>query len=342
MKALVFHGNNDLRYEDVFYAPPGPGEVKIRVKAAGVCGSDVHGYLGITGRRLPPMVMGHEFAGVVEQLGPGVEMVKAGDRVAVFPFGFDGTCPTCMAGNFTMCETRVLYGVLSDNGAFADYVNVRVGACIKLDDSVSFEEGCMIEPLTVAYHAVTHLRDEDLAGKAVFVVGAGTIGQLTIACVAMKKPSMLIVSDLSDARLAVAKKMGATHTVNPASADAVETVRSLAGGKGADAAFEAVGASVTVRQAMSALRNYGKAVWIGNSQKIVEVNMQEVVTRELSIFGTNAFSLGTFMTTAELINTRQIDVTPLISHVAPMRDGPALFAKLAKDPGDWIKVVLTN
>lgn len=342
MKALVFHGNNDLRYEDIFYAPPGPGEVKIRVKAVGICGSDVHGYLGITGRRLPPMVMGHEFAGVVEQLGPGVEMVKPGDRVACFPFGFDGTCPTCRSGNFTMCENRVLYGVLADNGALADYLNVTEGTCIKLADTVSFEEGCMVEPLTVAYHAVSHLRDEDLAGKAVFVVGAGTIGQLTAACVAMKKPALLAVSDLSESRLGVARKMGATHTLNPAGTDAAEAVRAITDGKGADAAFEAVGATATVRQAMSALRPHGKAVWIGNSQKIVEVNMQEVVTRELSIFGTNAFSLETFMKAAEFINTRQVDVTPLISHVAPMRDGPALFARLANDPGDWIKVVLTN
>lgn len=342
MQALVYHGPNQLRYEKVPDPIPKKGEVKLRVKAVGICGSDVHGYLGLTGRRIPPMIMGHEFSGVVEELGPEVSGVRVGDRVAGFPFGFDGTCPTCQRGDFTHCENRILYGVLTDNGANADYLSVTQGGCIPLAEQVSFAEGALIEPLTVGYHAVSHVPDAKLAGKTIFLVGAGTIGLMTLACLKMKNPAQIIVSDLGANRLRVAKQMGADHVLDPKAVDVVAKVRDLTHGLGADVVFEAVGASVTVQQAMSALRPEGTAVWIGNNQKMVEVNMQEVVTRELTILGTNAFSLNTFKTAADLVNSGRVNVKPLLSHQAPMGEGAKIFAQLAKDPGEWIKVVLVN
>ncbi len=342
MKALRYHGPNQLRYEDVPDVSPRAGEVKIRVRAVGVCGSDVHGYLGITGRRIPPMTMGHEFSGEVEQVGGGVTNVKPGDRVACFPFGFDGTCDTCKRGDFTMCENRITYGVLEDDGAFADYLAVTSGTCLKLADHVSFEEGALIEPLTVSYHAVNRLPESHIAGKTVALIGTGTIGLLTLACIKMKNPARLIVSDLGDNRLAVAKSMGADYVFNPRRDDVPAKMLELTDGVGADTVFEAVGATKTVQTAMSSLRRNGYAVWIGNSERFVEVNMQEVVTRELTITGTNSISLADFTKAAELINAGKVNVKPIISETLAMAEGPAVFKKLAEDPGDWIKVVLVN
>jgi Threonine dehydrogenase and related Zn-dependent dehydrogenases len=342
MKALRYHGPKELRYEDVPDVSPRSGEVKLRIRAVGICGSDVHGYLGITGRRIPPMTMGHEFSGEIVELGEGVDGLTVGDRVACFPFGFDGTCDTCRRGDFTLCENRILYGVLTDDGAFADYLCVTQGTCIKLADSVSFEAGSLIEPLTVAYHATGRIPADMIRGKNVLLVGAGTIGLMTLLCLKKRGAAQILVSDLGDSRLELAKRMGATHVFNPSRDDVPAKAFELTGGMGVDAAFEAVGATPTVQAAMSSLRRGGMAVWIGNSQKIIEVNMQEVVTRELTITGTNAFSLETFKEAARMINDGEVDVSPIISRVAPMAEGVELFRTLAENPGDLIKVVLGN
>ena len=342
MKALRYFGPNEMRYEEIPDVSPKNGEVKVRVHAVGICGSDVHGYLGITGRRIPPMTMGHEFSGEIVELGSGVTKLKVGDRIAGFPFGFDGTCPTCQRGDFTMCENRITYGVLEDDGACADYLCVTEGACIKLSDNVSFEEGALIEPLTVAYHATGRYPEHYIKDKTVVLIGAGTIGLMTLLCLKRRGAKTIIVSDLSESRLKLAKQLGATHTANAKSDDIVAMVMDMTNNVGADAAFEAVGASPTVKTAMSTLRRGGNAVWIGNSHKFIEVNMQEIVTRELTVTGTNAFSLDTFKAAAAMVNDGSLSVKPLISKTAPMAEGADMFRKLADDPGDWIKVVLVN
>ena len=341
MKGLVYHGPNILRYEDVPDVAPGGGEIRIRPKAVGICGSDVHGYLGLTGRRTPPMIMGHEFSGIVEELGAGVSGFAPGDRVTAYPVWFCEECGPCRQGNVHLCDRRRQYGVLTENGAFADFLNVPAKCCFKLADNVSFEVGSLMEPLAVAYRAVGRAGRERIAGKKVFMVGTGTIGLLALACVRLYDPEMIIVSDLSDSRLAVAKKMGATHVVNPSREDAAEAVGKLTG-CGADTAFEAVGAGPTVQQAMAALRQGGTAVWIGNNKPMIEVNMQQIVARELTVFGSFLYNFEEFRTVVGLLNDGRIDAEPMLSKVAPMCEGPAMFEKLAKDPGDWIKVILTN
>ena len=341
MKGLVYHGPNILRYEDVADVKPAAGEVKLKPMAVGICGSDVHGYLGLTGRRTPPMIMGHEFSGVIEELGAGVTGFKPGDRVTAYPVWFCEECGPCKQGNVHMCEGRRQYGVLTENGAFADSLCVPAKCCFKLEDHVSYETGSLMEPLAVAYRAVGRAGRERIKGKKVFMVGTGTIGLLALACVKLYEPEMIIVSDLSDSRLEVAKKMGATHVVNPSREDVVDSVRKLTV-CGADTAFEAVGAAPTVQQAMSSLRQGGTAVWIGNNKPMIEVNMQEIVTRELTVFGSFLYNFDEFKTVVGLLNEGKINADPMLSKIAPMCEGPAMFEKMAKDPGDWIKVVLTN
>ncbi|MCL2000306.1 MAG: alcohol dehydrogenase catalytic domain-containing protein [Planctomycetes bacterium] len=342
MKGLVYHGPEQLSYEEVADISPGSGEVKIRVKAVGICGSDLHGYLGITGRRIPPVIMGHEFSGIVEEVGSGVTGFRPGDRVAPFPVIFCGRCGPCKRGDVHLCEKRRLFGVLTENGAMADFICAPANGCFRLEDKVSFETGSLMEPLAVSYRAVGRISRGQIEGANVFLVGAGTIGLLTLACAKLLNPARIIVSDLSDIRLEIAKCLGATHVVNPAKASAVEEVKRLTGGAGADVAFEAVGATPTVQQAMGGLRQGGTAVWIGNNKPMIEINMQEIVTRELAVFGTYLYNFADFTKAVELLNSGTIEAGPIVSKTAPMREGAAMFAKMAKDPGDLIKVVLVN
>ena len=341
MKALVYYGPEDLRLADIADLKPAPGEALIRVRACGICGSDVHGYLGITGRRLPPMVMGHEFSGEVAEVGQGVTDINVGDRVAPYPVIFCGNCEPCRQGNVHVCLNKKALGVLECNGAMAEYVCIPAKLLFKLADNVSYEIGSLVEPMAVSYRGVNHAGD--LTGKNVLVVGAGTIGLLTTSLVKMRNPARIFVSDLSDTRLGVAKKMGADHVINPSRDDMSAIIKENTRAAGVDVAFEAVGATPTVQQAMASLRVGGTAVWIGNSAKMINVNMQEIVTRELQVVGTFLYTFKEFGDVVGLLNDGKLNVGPMISLKVPMMErGVELFAQLAKDPGPLIKVILNN
>jgi 2-desacetyl-2-hydroxyethyl bacteriochlorophyllide A dehydrogenase len=338
MKALMYYGPNELKVADMADPQPAAGEALLRVKSVGICGSDVHGYLGLTGRRLPPMVMGHEFAAEVAELGKGATGVKVGDRVAAYPVVFCDDCVQCRQGNRHMCLNKRAFGVLDCNGAMAEYICAPTKILFKLADPVSYDIGSLMEPLAVACRAVNHAGD--LAGKTVMVVGAGTIGLLIAALVKNRGAAKIVVSDLANSRLEVAKKMGADLTINGATENLAETIRAETGG-GVDVTLEAVGATPTVQQAMSCLKLGGTAVWVGNSAKMVNMNMQEVVTRELKVVGSFLYSYDEFAEVAGLLNTGKLDLEHLISLRVPMFEkGPEMFAKLAKDPGPLIKVIL--
>lgn len=330
MKALRYLGPNVLEVQDVSRPEPGAGEVLLRVGACGICGSDVHGYLGLTGRRTPPMTMGHEFSGTVAAVGEGVTRLQPGDRVAPYPVEFCGNCGFCSAGKTNLCADKRQYGVLTVDGAFAEYLCVREDLCFPIADGVSFAQASMMEPLAVAYHAVKTAGD--LKGKRVLIVGAGTIGLLALLCCRIAEPKEILVSDLSAERRELALKLGADAAVDP-----VTEAEKLAD---VDVAFEAVGAGASVRSAMAALRIGGTAVWIGNNKPMIELNMQQVVTRELKIRGSFLYDMEDFGTVVDLINQGTLDVSGLISREIPLEDAPAAFRQLAEDPGGLIKVVV--
>jgi L-iditol 2-dehydrogenase len=340
MKALVYHGPEDLRWEEIEDVRPGKDEVLIKVKACGICGSDVHGYLGITGRRIPPMAMGHEFAGSIEEVGEEVTTVKVGDRVAPYPVLYCGECEFCKQGKPHICLNKKAYGVLECNGAMAEYICMPAKLMFKLSDNVSYNVGSMMEPMAVAYRGVNNAGD--LSGKKILIVGAGTIGMLVLAIVKMRNPAKVFVSDLSDSRLSVAKEMGADFVINPSKDNLEDIIKIETNGMGVDVALEAVGATPTVQQAMASLKLGGTAVWIGNSAKMVNINMQEVVTRELKVFGTFLYTLEEFGEVVDILNSGKLNVEPMISLVEPMEKGVELFKRLAKDPGPLIKVILTD
>ena len=238
------------------------------------------------------------------------------------------------------CLNKRAFGVLDVDGAFAEYICVPAKCCFSISDTVSFSVGSLFEPLAVAYRSVQHAGE--LEGKTVLIVGAGTIGLLALACVKRKKAGRIILSDLSSHRLTVAGEMGADAVINPGCEDFKARILEETGGKGVDAAIEAVGAGPTVQQAMTALRFGGRAVWIGNNRPTIEVNMQEIVTRELSVQGSFLYGYDEFKVVSGMVNRGEIHPEPLISKTISLKEAPAYFEKLAKAPGDMIKVVVVN
>lgn len=336
MKALVYEGAWKMPIREVPVPELDPDEVLIAVDSVGICGSDVHGYRGTTGRRKPPIIMGHEFSGRVDTLGTNVEGYKSGDRVIAQPLRTCGVCDNCKAGFPNICANRDILGV-NLNGAYADYVKVHKNMIFHLPEEMDFTQGSLVEPLAVAMRAVNQT-DFQLS-ESVMIIGAGTIGLLTILAARMKGAAKIIVSDMNEHRLAMAEKLGADLIVNVTKEDPIEVVRSVTGGKGAAAVIEAVGISATANQSLFVVRNGGHVTWIGNSDPEVTINMQQIVTRELTLRGTYGFNKE-FEYAIEAVKSGLIDPTILVEETASLTDGPRIIDDLASGKSDLIKVIL--
>jgi L-iditol 2-dehydrogenase len=324
MQALVMTKINELRILEV--PDPRleePEDVLIRVKAAGICGSDLHGYTGQTGRRTPPLIMGHEATGVVVATGSAVDDLIAGTPVAIHPIDRRGT--------------KRLMG-MDAPGAYAPYVVWPASNLHRLPDSVSFEAGSLAEPLAVAVHATRRAGLDDVTSA--LVVGAGPIGLLVASILKHRGVGWVAVTDLSEERLRVARELGVDVTLNPSEEDTTAAIWSMTGGKGVDVAFEAVGIGPTVAQAHAAVRDGGTVVWIGNHARTIEVDMQQVVTRELDIRGSYGMTGRDFDEAIALLATGAVKAEMLINRYARLEEGPTLFDELIASP-DVIKCVFT-
>ena len=319
MRALVFTAVNKLELQDVpMPEPERPDDVLIEVKVAGVCGSDLHGYTGATGRRTPPLVMGHEATGRVLAVGAGVTGLEVGARVALMPLLIEN-------------GRRRLLG-MDAPGAYATHVVWPAGRLFPLPDGVSDDAGAFAEPLAVALHALGVSRTLAPTYEGAFVAGAGTIGLLIASVLLASGVGTVVVSDVSDARLAVARALGVTRTLNPAQEDGLGVVRDLTGGVGTEVSFEAVGISETVAQSVAFVRDGGTVVWVGNNRRVVEVEMQAVVTRELRVLGSYGLSDKDFGKALEWLAEGRIDTQTLTSRRAPLRGSEGLFDELLRSP----------
>jgi len=341
MKALLLSEYKKLNVVEMPTPEIGEDEVLVRVRACGICGSDIHGYDGSTGRRIPPLVMGHEAAGVIERAGSAVEGFKAGDRVTFDSTVSCGRCDFCRQGQINLCDNRTVLGVSCGDyrrhGAFAEYVSVPARILYKLPDSLPFERAALIEAVSIAVHAVSrHLPKPD---EAVLVVGSGMIGVLVIQVLREKGCRNIIAVDVDDDKLALAKRVGATRTVNGKDIDVPARIRELTGGQGADASFEVVGHGSTVVNAIRSLRKGGTVVLIGNLSPKVEIPLQEVVSREISVLGSCASS-GEIPECIDLLARGAVDVDPLISLKAPLNEAPDLFARLYGGDKSLMKVII--
>jgi L-iditol 2-dehydrogenase len=365
VQALLLTNYRQLELVSLDRPTVGPHDVLVRVAACGICGSDVHGYDGSSGRRIPPIVMGHEAAGIIEEVGSAVDEVRPGDRVTFDSTIYCGQCAACRQGQVNLCPNRRVLGVscgdYRQHGAFADCVAVPQHILHPLPPELPFEHAAMIEPVSVALHAVSRL--QIVPGERAVVVGSGMIGLLVIQALRVAGCREVIAIDLDDTRLALAKELGATTAINPqklplpaplflplppgegrgegAPPPALphEAVMELTEGNGADVAVEVVGNAAALSTAINSVRRGGRVGLVGNLAAEVPFPLQAVVTREITLLGSCA-SAGDYPRAIRLVASGQIRVAPLISAVAPLAEGPQWFDRLhAAEPG-LMKVIL--
>ncbi len=341
MKALLLKQYMELELTEMPEPALGEDDVLVRVGACGICGSDIHGLDGSTGRRIPPLVMGHEAAGTIAATGRNVTSYKPGDRVTFDSMVSCGQCFFCRRGEINLCESRQVLGVSCGDyrrhGAFAEYVAVPQNILYPLPDNLPFEYAAMIEPVSIAVHAV-NLTPLELGATAV-VVGSGMIGLLTIQAARIAGCSRVFAVDLEDSKLELAKQLGAEEGFNPRGCDVVKEIQARTGGRGADVAFEAVGATEPVRTAIAAVRKGGTVTLIGNIKPTIELPLQQVVTREVRLQGTCG-SCGEYPACIDLLSRGLIRVDPFISAKVPLSEGAAWFSRLYRNEPNLMKVIL--
>jgi len=340
MKALLLTQYGHLELAELPDPQPGPGEVLIRVAACGICGSDVHGYDGSSGRRIPPIVMGHEAAGVVTAAGAGVSEFAKGDRVTFDSTVFCGECPPCLRGQINLCDNRQVLGVSCPEyhraGAFAEYISVPLRVVYRLPDSLSFVEAAMLEALAVAVHAVSLAKSPDNSNA--LVVGAGMIGLLCAQVLRASGYPRVFLTDIDASRLKLAESLGANAVLSDGK-NVASQISKLTRGGAVDVAIEAVGATETVTAAIESVRKGGTVVLVGNISPEVTLPLQKVVTRQICLQGSCA-SAGEYPRAMELLASGAVQVKPLITAIAPLADGPQWFERLHAREPNLMKVVL--
>ena len=341
MKALVLEAYNKLVYKDFPDPVVADDEVLVKVEAVGICGSDVHGMDGSTGRRVPPLVMGHEASGVITALGNDVKNWAVGDRVT-----FDSTIYQLddwytRKGYYNLSDNRMVLGVSpgdwTKHGAFAELVNVPQHILYKVPVGVSFSQAAMVEPVAVAAHAVelTPILWNDTA----VVVGSGMIGLFVIQVLRAKGCGTIIAVDLEDERLSLAKELGADHGFNPKKMDVRKEILALTENRGADVAFEVVGINETVKTAIESVRKGATVTLVGNLSPTAEIPLQAVVTQQIRLQGSCAIC-GEYPAVLDMIARKEVNVDAILSAEAPLSEGAEWFTRLYNREPGLIKVIL--
>lgn len=340
MKVLRYEGAYTMSYLDVPCPEPKEHEVRIKIKAVSICGSDLSGYRGINSLRVAPLIMGHEFAGVIDACGTGVTELRPGMRVTVNPSMYCGVCENCKSGNYNLCDRKTVPGTsvggVNVDGAMAQYLCVRESSVIPLTDGISMEEASVLEPLAVSLHGVK--RAGELNGKRVVVIGAGPIGPLAMQCIRDRGAASLIAMDLVDARLHTARLCGATQTLNLRE-QALDEVWAMTDGCGADVVYDCVGNEKSVEQATQIVRNNGKIVVIGMAAAQITFPIKRFVAHEFQMLGSYQY-LDEMKEGMRLVTERKIDLAPIITSVLPLSSGAEAFASLCSASPKDVKIVL--
>ena len=341
MRALLLSEYQNLNVVEVDKPVLGPLDVLVSVKACGICGSDVHGYDGSSGRRIPPLVMGHEAAGVVTEIGPEVSRFSVGQRVTFDSMISCGSCRVCLEGSTNLCADRRVLGVSCEtyrqSGCFAEFVAVPEHIVYEIPDDLAFEHAALVEPVSVAVHAVSLL--DIPSGATAVVVGTGMIGLLVVQALKVAGCKQIVAIDIDAFKLNLAKELGATHCLQATAVDVVSEVLAITNGVGVDIAMEVVGKTDPLRTAIDCVRLGGQAGLVGNLQPNVDLPLQKVVTRELKLVG-SCGSSGEYPRCIELMASGQIQVSPLISQVTTLDRGPEFFQRLYKHEPELLKVVV--
>ncbi len=345
MQALLLSAPGQLGLARMATPTPAAGEVLVRIAACGICGSDVHGYTGGSGRRIPPLVMGHEAAGTVAAIGSGVADLPVGARVALDSTVYCGDCEYCRTSRENLCTHRQVLGVSCGpyrrHGCFAEYACVPRRILHLLPDSVDFVTAALLEPLTIALHAV-NLGEAGPGTRSAVVVGAGTIGLACVAALEARGVRRIAAVDFDEARLGQARRLGATETIT-AGAEAGRLAaawgKSSDDSDGADLVIEAVGATAPVQTAIEAATRGGTVVLVGNVSPKIELPLQQVVTRQIRLQG-SCCAAGCYPEAIRLVAEKRVDLAGFVSRVAPLAEGADWFERLHRGEPGLVKVVL--
>ena len=341
MRALVYYGPHDMREEQIPTPQPGPGEALVKVAATGICGSDIHGYTGASGRRASGIVMGHELAGIVQTFGPLIESTKRiemGARVAVNPLLYCGECADCREGKEQLCRNRRTIGVNTGlMGGFAEFVVAPVRNLIPLADDVSFAEGSMAEPLAVGLRATTVAGLQP--GSAIAILGGGTIGLCCLILCLRVGADPVFVTDMARHKLDMIALLGG-KPLDPRSIDLTALGQDVTAGRGFDKIIDAVAVSGTIRQALPALAPGGTLVLVGLATPLVELGLYDLVPHERSIKSAYAYTAAEYRQAVEMLNTREVDVRPLLEGRCSLAEAPAMFESMSVGENDTVKVIV--
>lgn len=324
MKAAVFHGKEDLRVEEAAEPTAGPGEVKLRNAFAGICGSDLHVYYApeasgldldhphpVTGATLP-QILGHEFAGTVVEVGEGVDGISVGDRAAVWPVYYCGECPACRKGRYNACQKIAFHGLASHGGGMAEFTTVPASKIHKLPENVDLKMGALVEPMSVAWHAVE--RSGATTGQTALIAGAGPIGIGVWFALKARGIDDVLVSEPSAERRATIAALGA-RTVDPVGEDLAAAVGELTGGDGVDVAFDAAGAGPAITSGISALTPGGRLVVVAIHEKPMEFLPTQLVMAETEIAGALAYLPEDFDAVIDAMSRGVYDTTGWVEEV---------------------------
>ena len=340
MKAAVLHQAGDLRLDDVPTPEYGPNDVLVKIKSVGICGSDVHywrtGAIGDFVVR-EPMILGHEVAGVVAEVGANVTSLGVGDRVALEPGVPCRRCEACKTGRYNLCPDVQFFATPPVDGALSDYAVSPADFAYKVPDSLSLDAAALIEPLSVGLHACR--RGNLTAGQSVLIAGAGPIGLTSLAAAKASGATEILISDVRPHRLEVAKKMGATHTFD-AREDAEAVVKATTNGRGVDLAIECAGAEAAFVSCLKATKSGGTIVVVGlGDDSTYQVPMVELATKELDIKGIFRY-VYTYPAAINLLASGAVDVEAMITHHFPLDEMLTGFEYAAKGTDGAVKVMI--
>jgi L-iditol 2-dehydrogenase len=340
MKAAVLHGVRDLRVEDVPVPAVGPDDALVRVRACGICASDVHYYVhGRIGKYIveTPMIVGHELAGDVVAVGSRVEKLAVGSRVAVEPGVTCGRCAMCKSGRYNLCPEVVFYATPPVDGGMSEYAVIRADFAHRLPDSASYEQGALCEPISVGIHCcdLTSVRPAD----TVVIMGAGPIGLTAAVAARQRGAGQVIVSDIFPKRLEIARKLGAIP-VDVRSESIGRVIEERTDGRGADKLFDTSGVRSVIEGAPDLMRKGGAIAVVGlPADDSVTYHMLEVVDKELSIHGVFRYA-NTYASAVALVASRQYPVEAIITSRVPLDDAITGFEQALTEKDNTIKVMI--
>ena len=339
MKALVYTALKTLEMQEMAAPTAREGEVLVRVRATGICGSDVHGFLGLQKRRQPGLILGHETMGIVEEVGKGVDESLIGKRVAINPFITCHKCRACSEGRHNVCADWELIGMDRKNGAFAEWVAVPARNVHVLPDNVTDAAAVMIEPLANAFHLVNHIPTHAGILPTAVIFGCGTLGAAILAAAKARGVKIIAQIEPNPQRGEAAKQLGAPLVLNPREVDVVAEIMKLTDGRGVDVAMDAVGLQVTRDACAHCVTRGGTALLLGLDEDKTTFDFSVILRREVRLQCSYCYTERDFATAFDFVCSGATDFSPW-TDVLPLEQGQSAFEKLVHNPEDRLKIVL--